>query len=81
MNGVILTRAQREVLRVLERKDLQAIRKNPKMVSGAKHLAVACRKIIRKLESLPKYSSRKKRETLNERIIKIAQRALEKAGA
>jgi hypothetical protein len=80
MSGVILTRAQREVLAVLDRKDLQAIRKNPNMVTGAKHLAVACRKIIRKLESQPKYASRKKRETLNARIIKIAQRALEKSG-
>jgi len=80
MDKITLTRAQREVLGILTRRDLQAIRKNPQLVSGAKQLALACRKIIRKVESLPKYCSRKKRETANGRIVKIARKALDEAG-
>ena len=80
MHANILTKAQRDVLKILTRQDLQAIRKNPNLISGAKHLASACKKILKKAETMPKYAGRKKRETANARIIKIAQKALERSG-
>jgi len=80
MHPVMLTRAQKDVLKLLTRQDLQAIRKNPHLVSGARHLAAACKKIIKKVETLPKYSGRKRRETAHGRIVRIAQRALDKSG-
>ena len=80
MKNIKVTRGQRQVLQLLSRQDINAIRRNPKLVSGAKHLLMACRKIARKVESMPQYSSKKRRETMSRRIIDICNKALQKAG-
>ncbi len=78
MKNVMITRAQRHALELLSRKDIALIRKNPNLVAGAKHLLVACKKIIKKVESIPEYSGRKKRETAHKRIVVLCRKAIDK---
>lgn len=74
-----VTTAQREVLEILSRRDISAIRRNPKLVASAKHLLAACRKTIKKLESIPEYANKKKRATAYRRIIALCEAAIEKS--
>ena len=53
MKNVKVTGAQYKVLQILSRKDISAIHRNPKLVPGAKHLLLACKKTIKKLEDDP----------------------------
>jgi len=76
---VKVTNAQRQVLDVLSRRDVNAIRKNPKLVAGAKHLLIACKKTIKKLESIQEYANRKKRATAYNQIIALCKDAIEKS--
>jgi hypothetical protein len=80
MKNIKVTRAQRQVLELLSQQDINAIRKNPKLVAGAKHLLVACKKIAKKVEDMPQYAGRKRRETMSRRIIDICNKAIQKAG-
>jgi hypothetical protein len=80
MKNIKVTRAQREVLQLLSRQDINAIRRNPKLVSGAKHLVMACRKIAKKVEAMPQYAGKKRRETMSRRIVDICHKAIQKAG-
>jgi hypothetical protein len=77
MKTIKVTGAQHKVLQILSRKDISAIRRNPKLVPGAKHLLLACKKTIKKLEGIPQYTSRKKRETVYRRIIALCSKAIE----
>jgi hypothetical protein len=79
MKAVMVTRAQRQVLLQLSRQEINAIRRNPKLVSGAKHLLVACKKIILRVQAIPEYASRKKRATAHKRIVALCQKAIERA--
>ena len=80
MKNIKVTRAQREVLQLLSRQDINALRRNPKLVSGAKHLVMACRKIAKKVEAMPQYAGKKRRETMRRRIVDICHKAIQKAG-
>jgi hypothetical protein len=75
-----VTRAQKAVLESLSGKDIAALRKNPALVAASKEMIAACRKIIRKVEAIPEYSSRKRRVTTYRRIATLARHALHKAG-
>ncbi len=75
-----VTRAQKQVLQLLTRQDLNAIRKNPKLVSGAKYLLMACKKIAKKAQDIPEYAGKKRRETAQRRIIDLCNKAIQKAG-
>ena len=79
MKEVRITGAQQKALQILSRKDISAIRRNPKLVAGAKHLLLACKKAIRKVEGIPQYASRKKRETAYRHIVAICRKAIEEA--
>ncbi len=79
MNTAKVTRAQHRALQMLNRKDINTIRKHPKIVSGAKELLRACRKVIKRVEAIPDYASRSKRETAYKQIIGICQKAIAKA--
>ena len=79
MKQFVVTRAQKQALQHLSRGDLAAIRRNPNLVSGSKHLLVACKKIIKKIESIPRHAGHKKRETAFKRVITLCQKAIEKA--
>lgn len=76
MKTIRVTSAQHKVLQILSRKDISAIRRNPKIVAGAKHLLLACRKTIRKIEEIPQYASRKKRDTAYRRIVALLRKAM-----
>ncbi len=72
-----ITKSQYRALQMLSRKDLSAIRKNPKLVLGAKQLLQACKKTIKKVHAIPRYASHKKRETAYKRIALVCQRAID----
>jgi hypothetical protein len=78
MKNAKITRSQHKALQLLSRKDLRLIRKHPKLVSNAKQLLVVCRKVLKKIESIPKYAGRKKRETAYKRIAALCRKAIEK---
>jgi hypothetical protein len=77
MKSVKVTGAQYKALLVLSRKDIAAIRRNPNLVPGAKLLLLACKKIIRKVEAIPQYAARKKRETAYRRIVAVCRKAID----
>lgn len=77
MKTIRVTGAQYKVLQILSRKDIYAIQRNPKLVAGAKRLTLACKKTIKKLEDMPQYSSRKKRDTAYRRIVAVCRKALD----
>ena len=77
MKNVMVTGAQHKVLQILSRKDIAAIQKNPNLVSGAKHLLLACKKIIKKVEEIPQYASRQKRETAYRRIVGLCRKTID----
>ncbi len=77
MKTVKVTSAQHRMLQILSRKDIYAIQKNPKLVAGAKHLLLACKKTIKKVEDIPQYASRKKRETAYRRIVALCRKAID----
>jgi hypothetical protein len=77
MKNVKITGAQHKVLEILSRKDMSAIRRNPKLVAGAKHLLLACKKTIKKVEEIPQYASRNKRETAYRRIVALCRKAID----
>jgi tRNA threonylcarbamoyladenosine modification (KEOPS) complex Cgi121 subunit len=77
MKNVKVTGAQHKVLQILSRKDVSAIQRNPKVVAGAKHLLLACKKTIKKVEEIPQYASRKKRETAYRRIVALCRKAID----
>ena len=79
MKTVKITGAQLKALQMLSRKDIAAIRKHPGLVSGAKHLLIACKKTIGKLEGIPEYASRKKRQTAYRRIAALCRNAIAEA--
>ena len=76
MKTMKVTGAQHKVLQILSRKDISAIRRNPRLVAGAKHLLLACKKTIRKIDDIPQYASRKKRETAYRRIVALCRKAI-----
>jgi len=77
MKTMKVTGAQHRVLQILSRKSISAIHRNPRLVPCAKHLLLACKKTIKKLEGIPQYTSRKKRETMYRRIIALCRKAID----
>lgn len=77
MKTVKVTGAQHKVLQILSHKDISAIQRNPKLVAGAKRLLLACKKTIKKVEEIPQYTSRKKRETVYRRIVALCRKAID----
>jgi len=69
--------AQHKVLQILSRKDIYAIQRNPRLVASAKHLLLACKKTVKKVEKIPQYASRKKRETAYRRVIALCRKAID----
>jgi len=75
-----ITRSQKAALELLSKRDITALRKNPALISASREMIGAFRKIIRKVEAIPEYSSRKRRATTYRRIATLARHALHKAG-
>ena len=79
MKVVKVTRAQKQLLLLLSRQDINTIRRNPRLVSSAKHLLSACKKIIARVQAIPEYANKKKRATAHKRIVALCQKAIERA--
>jgi hypothetical protein len=79
MKTVKLTRAQHKALQHLSRKDINTIRRSPQLVSAARDLLKACRKVVKRVEALSEYASRRKRRTAYKKIIAVCEKAIERA--
>jgi hypothetical protein len=80
MKTVKVTRAQYKALQYLSRRDINTIRKHPQLVGAARDLLKACRKVVKRVESLTEYASRRKRKTAYKKIIAVCEKAIERAG-
>ena len=80
MKTIKVTRAQYKALQHLSRRDINTIRKHPQLVSAARDLVKACRKVIKRVEGLSEYASRRKRKTAYKKIISLCEKAIERAG-
>jgi 5-bromo-4-chloroindolyl phosphate hydrolysis protein len=79
MRKIKVTRAQYRALQQLSRKDINTVRKNSGIVGAAKDLLRACRKVIKRIESIPEHASRRKRATAYKRVVHICRKAIDKA--
>jgi hypothetical protein len=79
MKKVRVTRAQYRALQLLSRKDINTIRRNPGIVDSARDLLRACRKVIKRVESITEHANRRKRATAYKRILRICHKAVDKA--
>lgn len=73
-----VTRAQQKALLLLSRQDISMICRNPRMISGARQLLITCKKVVKKVEGIPQYAGRKKRETAHKRIVALCRKAIDK---
>jgi hypothetical protein len=80
MKTVKVTRAQYKALQQLSRRDINTLRKHPQLVGAARDLLKACRKIVKRVESLSEYASRRKRKTAYKKIIALCEKAIARAG-
>ena len=76
MKTVKVTRGQYRVLQNLTRKEIGALRKYPKILVESRRLLRAYKKVIKKIEEIPEYASRRKRQTAYKRIIGICQKTI-----
>jgi 5-bromo-4-chloroindolyl phosphate hydrolysis protein len=66
-------------LQHLSRKDINIIRRHPQLVSAARDLLKACRKVVKRVEALSEYASRRKRRTAYKKIIAVCEKAIARA--
>ena len=79
MKSVKVTRSQYKVLQTLSRKDINTLRKHPAIVSAAKDLLRAARKVVKRVEAIPEHASRRKRRTAYKKIVAVCEKAIGKA--
>ena len=77
MRTVTVTRGQYHVLQNLTRKEVATLKKYPRILVESKQLLRACKKVIEKIEEIPEYANRRKRQTAYKRIIRICQKAID----
>ena len=77
MRTVKVTRGQYHVLQNLTRKEVATLKKYPRILVESKRLLRACKKVIEKIEEIPEYANRRKRQTAYKRIIRICQKAID----
>jgi hypothetical protein len=75
---VKLTRGQYRVLQSLGRKELSTLRKYPKILAEARSMLRACKKVLKRIESIPEHANRHKRETAYKRIAAICQKVIDR---
>ena len=79
MKTLKVTKAQYKALQSLSRKDINTIRKHPAIVCAAKDLLKACRKVVKRVESISDHASRRKRRTAYKKIAALCQKAIARA--
>ena len=55
----------------------QILQKYPNILSESKDLLRTCKKVITKVEAMPEYASKHKRQTAYKRIITLCQKAVD----
>ena len=66
------------VLQNLTRKDVSLLKKHPKILAESSHLMRVGKKVIKRIESIAEYASRRKRQTAYKRIAVICQKAIDR---
>ena len=79
MKSIKVTRSQYKALQSLSRKDINTLRKHPAIVSAAKDLLRACRKVVKRVEAIPDHASKRKRRTAYLKIVAVCEKAIGKA--
>ena len=79
MKTVKVTRSQYKALQVLSRKDINTIRRHPAIVSAARDLLKACRKVVKRVDEIPEHASRRKRGTAYRKLTALCEKAIAKA--
>jgi hypothetical protein len=77
MKTIKVTHAQYRVLQSLTRKDVRLLKKHPKIIAESHQLLRACKKVIKRIEGISEYASRRKRQTAYKRIIVICQKSID----
>ena len=77
MKTLKVTHAQYRVLQSLTRKDMRLLKKYPKVIADSHQLLRACKKVIKRIEAIPEYASRRKRQTAYKRIVVICQKSID----
>jgi 5-bromo-4-chloroindolyl phosphate hydrolysis protein len=67
------------VLQNLTRKEISILKKHPRILLEARQLIRTCKKVIKRVESISEYASRRKRQTAYKRIVAICQKAVDRA--
>jgi hypothetical protein len=74
-----VTNAQHKALQALTRKNVNTLKKHPKIIAAGRGLLKACKKVIKHVEDLPQYANSRKRQTAYKRIVKVCQKAIDAA--
>ena len=77
MKTTKVTRGQYQILQKLTRKEFSTLKKHPKILRESKDLLRTCKKVITKVEAMPEYASKHKRQTAYKRIITLCQKAVD----
>ena len=78
MKTIKVTHAQHRLLQSLTRKDISLLKKYPKMLAESRQLLRACKKVIKRVEAISEYASRRKRQTAYKRIIALCQKSIDR---
>jgi hypothetical protein len=78
MKTLNITPGRYRVLQSLTREEIALLKKHPKLLLESRHLIRACKKVIKRIESISEYASRRKRQTAYKRITVICQKAIER---
>lgn len=78
MKTIKVTPGRYRVLQGLTRKDISLLKKHPKILVESRQLLRACKKVIKRIESISEYASRRKRQTAYKRIAAICQKAIDR---
>ncbi len=78
MKTVKITHARYRALQNLTRKDIGLLKKYPKILAESRLLLHACKKVIKRVEKISEFASRRKRQTAYKRIIAICQKSIDR---
>ncbi len=78
MKTIKVTHAQHRALQNLTRKHLSLLKKYPKILGESRQLLHTCKKVIKRIEGLSEYASRRKRQTAYKRIIALCQKSIDR---
>jgi hypothetical protein len=78
MKTLKVTNSRYRVLQSLTGKDIRLLKKYPKLLAESRQLLRVCKKVIKRIEGISEYASRRKRQTAYKRIIAICQKSVDR---